>query len=607
MAIPADKAAAADRARQKAEARRLRILAKADERLDVVSGLAPKANKAAAAGDGAPPDSPRAADGRALAEMQGAAAGASADGAPAVAVAETTSAESKGARRMAAMRRRRYKSKAKEEEADGAENEVAEKSAKPEPETETAAAAKEVAETLPVAVSEESEENETRDDDDDEPQKKYVGVARMRRKRLKEQKAQRLKDMAESEGLQSPSSERELAAERAAMDVTASMVRKGGLVVDDRIVVKSKRAWHRALVPPAKVVPRLVTLVLLFVAGLDLGTQPHRCASPLGDLGARELSGGGLRHLIHHAESFLTRPWEYGMGGRAAHLAGMAPSMPPTALPTAFDDGSMFCGAGDDECLASDVVGDDAGGKKEKKQKAKKDAIEVQRTEDEVDASRARPKGVVGHDDASEFDDADDVAADNTSNIDPLFQVDLDALLANADLPFPVDLAAKLAIGVHRTWVYYLWTLPVQLLTTLFRAPKSVASGWLANPPWILGIALIMRFLAKVVAGDGKAAFHLDPDKKGNGDDDGGGKKGNFDVLGKVVDTAKNYVTSTFPRTFLVLSTLMAVMKMDMYVVLCGMLVGLVGPLAREDYVEWIAGGGDSAKEAGGPPLGDEL
>ena len=116
---------------------------------------------------------------------------------------------------------------------------------------------------------------------------------------------------------------------------------------------------------------------------------------------------------------------------------------------------------------------------------------------------------------------------------------------------------------------------------------------------------MIMRFLAKVVAGDGKAAFHLDPDKKGT-EDDGGGTKDNFDVLGKVVDTAKNYVTSTFPRTFLVLSTLMAVMKMDMYVVLCGMLVGLVGPLAREDYVEWSASGG-VAEEAGGAPLGDEL
>ena len=40
-----------------------------------------------------------------------------------------------------------------------------------------------------------------------------------------------------------------------------------------------------------------------------------------------------------------------------------------------------------------------------------------------------------------------------------------------------------------------------------------------------------------------------------------------MDMLGKAMDFAKNYAACTFPRTSLVLGTLMKVMKMDMYVI----------------------------------------
>ena len=63
----------------------------------------------------------------------------------------------------------------------------------------------------------------------------------------------------------------------------------------------------------------------------------------------------------------------------------------------------------------------------------------------------------------------------------------------------------------------------------------------------------------------------------------GGKKKDNLDVLGKIKDTALNYATSSFPKTILVLKTLKEVVTVDMYVILCGLLVGLVAPLVKED------------------------
>ena len=59
-----------------------------------------------------------------------------------------------------------------------------------------------------------------------------------------------------------------------------------------------------------------------------------------------------------------------------------------------------------------------------------------------------------------------------------------------------------------------------------------------------------------------------------------------MDVLEKGKDMAKNYFTSKFPKITLVGGTLMQVMKVDMYVVLCGLLIGLVMPTIKEDYLE---------------------
>ncbi|KAL7540642.1 hypothetical protein ACHAWF_006743 [Thalassiosira exigua] len=667
----------AEKARQRAEARRLRILAKSAERLDVVSGLAPKAGGAGGRGSADAPSLPTAPASAAAAVVapgagsdpaaavpapdegvvegrepasspSSVAAAAVEDGAtggappPQPELERRPSPEGKGSRRMAAMRRRRYqaRSKAREggedeggspaKEAEGKAEPVADATSKEEAapaepsappssaaEKESATTAEDGAEreadgekeNRPVvapAPSAPAEEEKKRDEEVDDAPKKYVGVARMRRRKVKEQKAQRLRDIRDAEvlgsahrgGLSGSDLERELAAEVAAMDVTASMVRKGGLVVDESraslsaaLAAKRKR-WLRKLIPPARLVPRLVALMLLFAAGLEMGSRPHRSSSSSASERGLQADEVGL---IGHVESSLTRPWEYGMGGRVAHLVGAAPSSPPTALPTSFD-GSNTCSweeqaAG--ECTAEDPAkAANVGSKEDKKKKPK---------EDKKKKEKKKPRGATTHDD--EFADVTGGAAP-APNVDPLLQVDLDAVLLNAALPAPIDYAARVAIGFHRTWTYYLWTLPSGLLRSLWTLPKEAFGGWTSNPPWILGLVLVGRILARVVVGDGRSMLSLDGDpSSSDGTQAGGGGKKDPDVLERVVDMAKNYVKGKFPRATMVLGTTMTLMKVDMYVVLCGMLVGLAGPPVYEDFAAWREGGGKVVE--GGPGVGE--
>ncbi|EJK59393.1 hypothetical protein THAOC_20395, partial [Thalassiosira oceanica] len=90
-------------------------------------------------------------------------------------------------------------------------------------------------------------------------ERSYMGVARMRRLRLREQKAARLRSIADSEVLSSGSAgagddvgvEREIRAEVASMSVTASMVRDGSGVVDAAAVATGKEEEGRVVARPA--------------------------------------------------------------------------------------------------------------------------------------------------------------------------------------------------------------------------------------------------------------------------------------------------------------------------------------------------------------------
>jgi hypothetical protein len=57
------------------------------------------------------------------------------------------------------------------------------------------------------------------------------------------------------------------------------------------------------------------------------------------------------------------------------------------------------------------------------------------------------------------------------------------------------------------------------------------------------------------------------------------------------MDFVKNYASSKFPMTSLVLGTLSKVMKVDMYVLLCGLLIGLAITPTEDDHYHVEDGG----------------
>jgi hypothetical protein len=670
----------AARARARAEARRARILAQSEDRINVVSGITPRSTVKEATtiekveskqqeqydeflsiiGD----DNNNNANDNGVADDVDVDVVATisnvSDPPPTVQIVGDAD-EARGARRMAAMRRRRVKGGG----GGSSKPVMAEDEKITTDETNTAlgeniAAVKIGEEPMLVVEAEESSptvvtttnrvsksvtlEATAKDmdiDDEDVEQKKYMGVARMRRKRLKEEKEKRLQEIA-NDG-DSPRSTVDLIA---TLGVTATTMRKGvATVVDVNGIVgvvngsssskKTKKSWITYLIPPMKLMPRLVTLLLLFIAGFDLGTQPHRpTPSSLTSLypqhtidDLRVLFGGG-GHLIHRIETSLTKPWEYGMGGRVAYMTGQTASAPPTAMPTYFDNKVAEI---EEECIINGVVGEcmpspitddiDGGSAIKDKKNRLQTLLDKKRNNNNnnrKDKVKERLHELVKEDDNSivvggvvnddEFDNSDRTTKpmgvlndDNNITIgiiDPIFRVDLDSLLYNANLPMPIEYAAKIAITFHRVWVYYLWTMPTTILKSMVGMPRRALSGWIANPPYLLGVALFIRFVTHVVVGNGKSPFSLDSSKDdaggGNNSSSGGGGSSpgnNLDILTKGMDFVKNYASSKFPMTTLVMGTLSKVMKVDMYVLLCGLLIGLAITPTEDDHYHIDDGG----------------
>ena len=661
----------ATRARARAEARRARILAQSEDRINVVSGLTPRsttAKEASAAAEGTTimkvgdegigDDTNNNADDDDVAALDVDAVVSNVVSDPPAVLIVGDADEARGARRMAAMRRRRVKGGGgggSKSEMAGEEKTTTDDAIVESGEISTAGTMEvpvlvvEAEESSPTVVKTTNRVSEgvvtlettakhTDIDDEDVEQKKYMGVARMRRKRLKEEKEKRLQEIA-NDG-DSPRSTVELIA---TLGVTATTMRKGAVAtVDVNGIVgivgvnggsskKTKKSWITFLIPPMKLMPRLVTLLLLFIAGFDLGTQPHRpTPSSLTSLYPQHSIDDlrvlfGESHLIHRIETSLTKPWEYGMGGRVAYMTGKAASAPPTAMPTYFDNKVAEM---EEECIDNGVVGECTvspidgvnGGSATKEKKNRLQTLLDKKRNNNNNNNNNNNKKVKIKDRLQELAKGDDYSIDvggavnddefnnpdrttkpmgvlDITNIaiDPIFRVDLDSLLYNANLPVPIEYAAKVAISFHRLWVYYLWTMPTTVLKSMVGMPRRVLSGWIANPPYMLCVALVIRFVTRVVVGNGKSPFSLDSSKDDGGWAGGGGNnssgggasspgKNNLDLLTKGLDFVKNYASSKFPMTSLVVGTLSKVMKVDMYVLLCGLLIGLaITPIDEDD------------------------
>lgn len=588
----------AEKARQKAMARRHRILSQSAKRMDVVSGISSSpsssSNVVMEGGEAAT------AANHCEAENEDAATANAGDG-DVDCIAEPAFAgnSSKGARRVAAMRRRRYQNKKREGDDDDGKKEGDAKQRVAEDDHEE----EQHAEPAEAAAENDEEESHLQT-----KEKKYMGVARMRRKIIKEARIAELEAVASDENIDPI----DAAATLATIGMTASMIREDtttDLLSDVAIKTllggkRNKQKWWKFILPPMELMPRIITLILLFMAGFDVGLEPHRMNVVMMSNATSVVNGtgaGGTNCLIHHVESSL------GMGGKARQMMGMMDAAPPTSLPTTFSREEFCIGGGaasseaeQNKCVSLSIDRPEERAVKEKLLLRDNDNNDIDNDEFGGAGNEdiiSRPKGVS----TSEFyDDYDDGKESHPPVIiDPIFRVDLDALLRNSQLPTPINIAAKFAIGFHRMWVRYLWTLPTSVLRSVLYSPKTLVDSWMANPPVFLFISLLIRMMTKLLLGNTSSLSEED-------DEDGGGVNGkksgsdNFDVLGKIKETAINYATSSFPKTILVLKTLKEVVTVDMYVILCGLLVGLVAPLVKQDL-----GFGGVSVGGGGQVLGD--
>jgi len=440
-------------ARAKAEARRRRILESSGQRMIVASG------------------------------------GTEGDPGKSNADTPTSSASS----RYAAARRRRKAAKlavATPESGGGETKSDAAAAAAPEPAPEPEPKAKSGTEEEAVTATSEEPSSDN---------KKYLGVAKMRRKRLAEKKKREEEDSA----------------------ATPVAALKGDIGPEPSTSVLVQQ--HRGAVWM-----QLVTISLLFIAGLSVGMKNSALNKD------RALIMDGIV------------PFESGIG--ALSLFGLGDVPPTDAAKDARE--RLLVKENLEEKIQEGV--DTEANKVATERAPNFEGLEDASTEDEFEAlsggadGDAKPKG----------------AADGKKvpNIDPLFRVDLDELVAGDGF---LNHAAAFAIKIHRFFLYAFLSLPASIVASIFALPRAL----FANPPMVFFLTVTIRMVGRNVLG-ARA-----PDvKAGEGGDDDG-----KDIFSMIKRTAIGYLSSSFPNA----ARLMEILKdarQDIFVTFCGLFVGLALP-----------------------------
>lgn len=138
-------------------------------------------------------------------------------------------------------------------------------------------------------------------------------------------------------------------------------------------------------------------------------------------------------------------------------------------------------------------------------------------------------------------------------NIDPLFQLDLDKF-TQGDSIFMV--IARFAVSIHRLNLYFLYHLPISIMNALLKIPTKLIN----TPPLLFAFAIIVRQFAKHVLGaalpeEAKAA-----------------KK--EDVLAMIKNAILSFLSTSFPTAVGMYQAFID-LRQDMFVLLCGVFVGL--------------------------------
>jgi len=457
-------------AREKAEARRRRILEKSKDRMNVVNGGNPAPAATANVTDAATSDE----------AVDGAVPVAESDSAEALAPTPVdaptpTKSSSSSAARIAQMRRRRYKK--------AAENAAAKEEVKADEDTTKSSNEENSAtdvESAEVSANEEAPTptpvlaRGTNSDKNTEGEKKqYMGVVKMRRKKAAERKKK----------------------EETAIEVDLKEL--------ETTIPKISKPKPVTLAP---IIFQLFTVTFLFLTGFDVGIQNHIIVK-------QEVP------YVHVNLSYV----DHGIG--AKKIFGKSASDKQSAL-TDFD------------ATGAEVLSDD----------------------DEFGDSQSKPAGA-----SSE--------PTKEANIDPLFGVDFDQLTDGSGIFFAV---ARFAVSIHRTLCYLFYLLPLSIMHAILAGPKKL----FVNPPVLFLCSVIIRYVGKHVLGGEipKLDDMVEAEVKGGKDE----KKEKPDLastdfvsMGK--NFAVNYAKTNFPKVVMAF-TIFKDARADMFIVLCGLFVGLIAP-----------------------------
>jgi len=146
-------------------------------------------------------------------------------------------------------------------------------------------------------------------------------------------------------------------------------------------------------------------------------------------------------------------------------------------------------------------------------------------------------------------------------NIDPIFGVDLDEMTEG---PGILNKLAKGAISMHRIILWLFYYAPISIFNSILSIPSTL----IQTPPTLFLSAIMLRqVLGKMILG---AAI-----PEARGDDSNDGKKQNkIEILSMAKNFVKNFFVASFP-TLVTLYDVFVHLKSDMYIVLCGVFLGL--------------------------------
>jgi hypothetical protein len=193
---------------------------------------------------------------------------------------------------------------------------------------------------------------------------------------------------------------------------------------------------------------------------------------------------------------------------------------------------------------------------------------------------------------ASEEDEfADDAVGgaddndDGEENIDPLFGIDLDKITRGPGL---VLFLGRLAVKAHRVNLYIFYHVPISIYTTIV----SKVWSFVEEPPLLCVAALLIRqFIGKTVLG---ARIPKEAQIKSRGGDL---DENSTDVLTTMKKVVITFITNAFP-TLVTMAEGWMHLRADMYVVLFGLFVGWAWHhtdfAAVGDYWTTVDGTGDT-------------